>query len=305
MQCRGILPAMLVLMLCGPWAAGAAAQELSPRSFWPAPRGTKVVVLGYSYASGDIVMDPSLPIDSGESRIHTGFFAYMQTFNLLGRTANFVVELPYQGGTSKGFLLGYPIEGDVSGLNDLGVTLAVNLFGAPSMTPQEFLELRANPRPLLGASFKVVMPTGQYDTDRLLNVGANRWAAKAKLGYLLPLTTKWILEVEGGAWFFGDNGDFLPGKREQNPIFAGEVHLIRRFKPGFWASAEANFYMGGDQTIGGNQLIDLQRNSRIGGTVVVPFLDRYSVKVGYSANIVTDFGTDFNQFLVSYQIAFR
>lgn len=37
----------------------------------------------------------------------------------------------------------------------------------------------------------------------------------------------------------------------------------------------------------------------------VPFIDRYSVKVGYSANIVTDFGTDINQFLMSYQIAFR
>ncbi len=292
-------------MLFGPWTVVGAAQELSPRSFWPAPRGTKVVVLGYSYTSGNTIMDPSLPIEGGESSIHTGFFAYMQTFSLLGRTANFVIELPYQGGTSKGFLLGFPIEGDFSGFNDLGVTLAVNLFGAPSMTAPEFLELRANPRPLLGASLKVVAPTGRYDDNRLLNVGANRWAARAKIGYLLPLTAKWLMEIEGSAWFFGDDGDFLPGNREQNPIFAAEVHLIRRFKPGFWASAEANFYMGGDQTIGGNQLIDLQKNSRIGGTVVVPFLGRYSVKAGYSANIVTDFGTDINQFLVSYQIAFR
>jgi hypothetical protein len=291
--------------MCSVWAAMGAAQELSPRSFWPAPRGTKIAVFGYSRSSGDVLMDPSLPIYGGESKINTGFLAYMQTFSLLGRTSNFVVELPYSWGTSKGFLLEYPLQGDFSGFNDLGVTLAVNLFGAPSMNPSEFVELRAKPRQMLGASVKVVFPAGYYDANRLINVGANRWATKAEVGYLAPLTDRWILEFEGGAWFFSDDDDFLPGKRKQNPIFSAEVHLIRRFKPGFWASAEANFFVGGDQTIGGNQLIDLQRNSRIGGTVMVPFLDRYSLKVGYSTNIVTDFGTDFDQFLVSYQVVFR
>jgi len=291
-------------MICGLWAAAGAAQELSPRSFWPAPRGTKVAVFGYSRVSGDVLMDPSLPIDGGESTINTGFLAYMQTFSLWGRTSNFVVELPYSWGTSNGFFLGYPLQGDFSGFNDLGATLAFNIFGAPSMNPAEYLELRAKPRQMLGASVKVLFPTGNYDKLKLTNPGANRWAVKAEAGYLVPITDRWILELEGGVSFFGDDEYFLPGTRHQNPIFSTEVHLIRRFRPGFWASAEANFYMGGDQNIGGNQLIDLQRNSRIGGTLVFPFLDRYSVKVGYSSNIVADYGMDYDQFLVSYQVVF-
>jgi len=296
-----VLPVWAVFCI---WATAGMAQELSPRSFWPAPNGTKVAIFGYSYSSGDVLMDPSLPIDGGESNIHTGFMAYMQTFSLLGRTSNFVIELPYSWGNSKGFFLEYPIKGDFSGFNDLGVTLAINLSGAPSMTPSEFLELRAKPRQMLGASVKVLFPTGHYDADRLLNAGANRWSVKAEAGYLVPITDRWILELEGGFWFYGDDDNFLPGKREQNPIFATEVHIIRRFKPGFWASGEANFFMGGDQTIGGNQLIDLQRNSRIGGTLVVPFGGRHSIKVGYSTNIVTNYATDYDQFLTSYQVAF-
>lgn len=63
--------------------------------------------------------------------------------------------------------------------------------------------------------------------------------------------------------------------------FTKRINLRRRFKPGFWASVETNSYMGGIQTIGENQLIDLQRNSRIGGTLVEPFLGRYSVKVEF------------------------
>ncbi len=44
------------------WSSPAGAQELTPRAYWPAPEGTKVVVLGYQFSSGDVVTDPSLPI---------------------------------------------------------------------------------------------------------------------------------------------------------------------------------------------------------------------------------------------------
>ena len=38
-------------------AAAASAQELSPRAFWPAPEGTKVVVFGFQYSWGDVVFE--------------------------------------------------------------------------------------------------------------------------------------------------------------------------------------------------------------------------------------------------------
>jgi len=93
-----IFKVLPVWALCCIWATAGMAQELPPRSFWPAPNGTKVAVFGYSYSSGEVLMDPSLPIDGGESNIHTGFLAYMQTFSLFGRTSNFVIELPYSWG---------------------------------------------------------------------------------------------------------------------------------------------------------------------------------------------------------------
>ena len=264
----GIL-ASIVTGLC--WIPGAAAQELTPRAYWPAPKGTRVAVVGYSYASGDVLFDPSIPLYGVDSKINTGILAYLQTFSLWGRTTNVVAELPYSWGKTEGLLFELPARRDYSGLGDLKITLAVNLLGAPSMTPADFQELRAKPHPILGASLKVVAPTGRYDSDRLINVGANRWAIKAELGYTIPLKPRWLLELEAGAWFFGDDDDFLPGKREQEPVFAGQFHLVKRFKPGFWASLDANYFTGGRQTIGGRELGDVQRNSRLGGTVVVPF----------------------------------
>ncbi len=171
MRSLGFFVVSAVIALC---ATSTGAQELSPRSFWPAPEGTKLAIFGYSYSTGDVLMDPSLPIYGVDSKIDTAFLGYLQTFSLWGRTTNLVVELPYSWGTTKGLLFEDRVRRDFSGGGDLGITLAVNLLGAPTMTPDQFRVLRADPRPILGASLKVLPPTGHYDTDKLINVGANR-----------------------------------------------------------------------------------------------------------------------------------
>jgi len=289
------------LLGCLLLSAPAPAQELSPRSFWPTPVGTKVLVLGYAHQSGDVLMDPSIPLYGVDSKIDTALLGYQQTTSLWGRNANVLVELPYSWGATKGLLEDTPARRDFAGFNDASVTLAVNLLGAPAMSAEDFRALRANPRPIVGISLKVLLPTGYYEDDRLINVGGNRWASKLELGAIIPLRPKWLLELEAGGWFFGADNDFVAGKREQDPIWSAEAHLIRRFRPGFWASLEANYFAGGRQTVGGERMADLQSNRRIGATVVIPFGGRHAIKVGYSTGTRTRFGNDFDQFLVTYQ----
>ena len=114
-----------------------------------------------------------------------------------------------------------------------------------------------------------------------------------------------MLELAAGSWFFTDDDDFLPGERQQDPIYAFQLHLVHRFKPGFWVSLDANYFIGGRQTIGGNELIDEQRNSRFGAMVAVPFRGRHAIKLGYFIGARTEFGSDFDQLLVSYQVLLR
>lgn len=290
-----------VLLLGATLARTATAQELTPRSFWPAPVGTRLLIFGYSHTAGDVLTDPSIPIYGVNSKIDTGLVAYYQAFDLWGRTANFQFEAPYSRGTTQGVLDDTPARRDFSGFNDIGVTLTVNLLGAPALSYQDFQALRADPRPLLGISVKLVPPTGQYEKNRFINVGSNRWATRVKLGSVIPLNRKWLLELDAGAWFFGPNDDFVTGKREQDPIYALEAHLVRRFSPGFWASLEYNYYTGGRQRVAGQPLDNLQDNSRIGSTVVVPYGGRYAVKVGYSVSMRTRYGVDSDQFLLTWQ----
>jgi len=287
------------------WTTTAVAQDLTPRAYWPAPKGTRVAVVGYSYVSGDVLLDPTTPITGVDSKIHTGVLGYLQTFSLWGRTTNVVVELPYSSGTTTGFVGDDPARRDLSGFGDLGVTMSVNLIGAPTMTPADFKALRADPHSILGASLKIIAPTGRYDADRLINVGANRWAARLELGTIIPFSPPWLIELHAGAWFLGDDDDYLAGRREQNPIFEVQAHLVRRFKPGFWASLDLNYFTGGRQTIGGVEQTVAQDNSRIGATVAVPFAGRHAVKIGYFTGLRTELGSDSDQFLVTYQVLFR
>ena len=294
-----------LLVLAGSASVDALAQDLAPRTYWPAPAGTQLLIFGYAHQTGDIVTDPSIPITGVDSTIDSGVLAYRHSLGLFGRSANIQLELPYVDGTTTGMVSGQPGRRDVSGFGDVSATLTVNLLGAPSMSTAEFRELRQNPRPILGASIKVVAPSGEYEADRLINIGTNRWAMRLQVGYIRPLTPKWLLEVSTGAWFFEDNDEFLGETREQDPIGALNVYVIRRFRPGFWASLDLNYYVGGHSTVGGERNADLQRNSRAGFSLAYPFARKHAVKLGFSEGVVTESGGDFRAITLNYLYVIR
>ena len=284
------------ICLCAP----SAAQELAPRAYWPTPDGTNVLLLSYQKSTGDIVTDPSLPLVGVESDIDVLQLSYQRTFSLRGRTATLQVSQPYSSGKTEGFVDGEFLQRKVSGLADTRVRLAVNLKGAPSMDSAEFQALRQNPRPIFGASVIVQAPTGEYESDKVINIGSNRWAVKPAVGMIWPLRPTWLLEVEVGAWLFGDNTDFLGETREQDPILSTDFHLVKRIQPGYWVSLDANFYSGGRTGIGDILSDNLQRNSRIGITAVFPFKGGHALRASFSTGAVTESGGDYDVYSVSY-----
>lgn len=292
----------LILLLA--FATPAAGQELSPRTYWPAPVGTQLGFAGYSYQTGDIILSPALPISDVDSKISALGIGYQRTVSFFGRTGNIRFEVPWADGTTRADVEGMPGRRDVSGLGDASATLSVNLLGAPAMNVEQFQAFRANPRPIVAASIKLRAPTGQYDEDRLINVGTNRWAMRARLGYIQPLVEKWMLELSVGTWIFQDNDEFLGETLSQDPLTAFDVSLVHRFAPGFWASLDANYYYGGRTQIENVGRADLQRNGRAGFSFTVPFNRRHALKGSYSAGVTTNAGGDFQLFGLTYVFVF-
>jgi hypothetical protein len=283
----------------------ATAQELAPRSYWPTPVGTRLVITGYSLSTGDIVTDASLPITGVDSRIHSLVMGYQQTLDVLGRTANARIEVPYVVGTTKGIAFGQPAERDVNGPGDVALTFSINLLGAPAMDRQAFVAMLRDPNPILGASLRIVAPTGEYDDERFINIGANRWSGRLQLGYIHPFGNRWILELAAGAWLFGTNDDFVGMTRTQDPIFAGEAHLIRIMRSGTWLSLDGNYYAGGRSYLDGEPRADFQRNSRVGLSASWPFKSRHILKLSFSTGVATASGGDYDIYSLTYTYALK
>ncbi len=290
----------VALLAASFWSTAAGAQELTPRAYWPAPKGVKAIVLAYQYSTGDILTDPSLPITGVDSKINFAQLTYLHTFALGGRTANLQLILPYSWGTTEGIVEGAFRSRYISGAADARARLSVNLRGAPTMDAAAFQEVRASPRSLIGASLMVQFPTGGYEEDKLLNPGTNRWAIKPAVGFIVPVRPTWLVEFELGAWFFGDNDKFLGVTREQAPIVTTGFHLVKRIRPGFWAALDVNYYFGGRTTVDEVVRADLQRNSRVGVTLLFPFKPRHAIRGSFSAGVVTKSGGDFNSVAVAY-----
>ena len=294
---KTVFHVLLVILVC---YQAAQAQELTPRAYWPAPVGTNVAVVGYQYSDGDILIDPSLPITGVESQITHLQVTYQRFFALLDRTAAVQFSLPYADGLTEGTVEGEFRRRETAGLTDARVRLTINLTGAPAMDAAGFKALRENPRTIIGASVLVQAPTGEYDAERLINLGTNRWSIKPAVGMIMPLWQTWLFEAEIGAWFIADNDEFLGESREQKPIVSAEVHLVKRFAPGLWAALDANYYVGGETRVGDGDWQSLQRNSRVGFTVLLPIKGRHAVRGSFSAGVATRSGGDYDVYSLTY-----
>ena len=281
--------------------AASHAQDLSPRAYLIGPLGTNAVTMGFGFSDGNVLFDPALPIEDVQGRIHLSTITGYHSLGVLGRSANIAVTLPYSVGSFEGRVFQNRAAVRRSGLHDSVYRFSINLFGGPAMPLKEFMKWRQ--RTVLGASLRVVAPTGQYDRARLINQGSNRWAFKPELG-LSWRRGKWFLDGYGGIWLFTPNRQAFPGAStlEQRPMGSFESHLSYDVRGRLWFSLDANYWIGGRSVLNGDvNLRSLQNNSRIGATGSIP-LDRHqSVKISYSTGAYIAFGGDYRTLSVAWQ----
>ncbi len=294
---NGVVVSILVVMatLGSP---PAEAQELEPRAYRPLPVGMGFVVLSYAYTSGAVVADVSSPIQDLELEAHVPSLGYLRTFGLFGRSASLSFGMAYYFMAGSAVVGGDLVSDARSGTGDLRTRLAVNLIGGPALSPPEFAQ--RPPGRSLGVGLVVTAPTGQYNNNRIINFGSNRWAFKPEVGYS-SVKGPWIFDFALGVWFFTANTDFLGQTRTQDPIGSFQAHLSYNFPNRMWLALDANYYTGGQSSIDGVDNLDLQKNSRVGLTFSIPLGGRHSLKMAAHTGAYTSVGTDFDMFSMAYQ----
>jgi hypothetical protein len=290
MVVRGSL--VIVTMVLVLMAAQTQAGEIEPRSYVNTPVGINFLLAGYAYSQGGLSTAGSSPIRDAELTMHSGFLAFARSLNVFGRSGKFDAIVPYSQLSGSASLGDQVREREVSGLNDPRFRFSVNFFGAPALSLDEFSNYEQDV--IVGASLQVSAPLGQYDSDKLVNHGSNRWYIRPDIG----ISKRWgalTMEVSTGVFFFSDNDDYLGGKTlEQAPVSSTQVHVTYNFGRGVWGALSATYDNGGRTRVDGVSNDDRQSNSRVGATLALPVNRNNSVKLYASTGVETRIGSDFN-----------
>ena len=296
---RAVRVAVSAAYLCVAWTASASAQEFEPRTYAVTPPGLNFVGLVYGFANGAVFMDPSLPVEDVDADVHLVVARYVRTLELFGLPSKVKVVLPWSSGHWEGFLEDEFRIRDARGLGDARLVLEMQFAGAePSDEP---VPVAARSGTVWGARLQIVTPTGDYDSSKLINLGANRWGAIPEVGFGHPIG-KWSIEGAIGAWIFGDNDDFYNGLHfEQDPLFVAKFHAVRSIRPGFWWAFAAGYGYGGRTTVDGVRRDTIQRNWRLAFVRAYPIRANQGLVFSLGSGGNLGAGTDFDTVSVGYQ----
>jgi hypothetical protein len=286
-------------------ARPVACARFGNRAYVITPIHANAVTLTYSFYDGSVLFDGVVPITGATARINLSVLTLYHSLRFFGRPANITASLPYGVGNFHGTVVGAEANA-YSGMLDAAFRFSVNLLGARAMDVRDFSKWKQ--KILLGATLKIVAPTGQYDPTKLLNYGEIAGLSSQKSG--CPNVGITGYSTHGAGWFFTTNSEFFshnqynPGvtTQSESPVAAFEGHLSYDVKPRFWASLDGNFWYGGQTKLNGVESPNtLQKNSRVGGTVSVPVNRHQSLKFSYANGAYIRYGGNYQSISLAWQ----
>jgi hypothetical protein len=297
------IPALLAMVIALLFNVTAFAQDDGPRAYWNARAGTQVVSFQYlpigistsgsqAFAPGQYIY-PNAEIDA---KIFLGTWAHHT--NLFNRPSTLAVNIV---GGSVGVQVNSSANPDPSGatfsqssagFSDPNMQLAVNIFGTPKLISTVDL-LNYEPTVSLDVAVMLAFPLGQYQSDKLVNIGLNRWYGRVALPF------KWhfgvfsagymsSFELIPAVWLFAENDDFLGQKLENDPLWSLEAHLTHDFSRSFFGSLDMLVQNGFESKIDGTGVGEKLELGNLGFALNYTVTDNVTTRVGFSSNVFGD-----------------
>jgi hypothetical protein len=226
-----------------------------------------------------------------EANFDTDMFGLMYTkvFGIGGRTAAVVAMV--SGGSLSGGIEDI-FTGETSGLADTYVIGVYNLYGAPSVDIEEYMQTKYDLVIDMIAAFRA--PTGAYDADRNLNIGTNRW--EFKFGFPMMKFFHWgtqkvtSIEVFPSISFFTDNTDIdnSNANLEQSAMFNLEGHVTRKLSKLLWASLDYQYRYGGRTSLGDVQNDNLINALSLGASLGADFSPAFGAYITYGGVVLNN-----------------
>ena len=272
------------------------AQDDGPRTYWKGLAGANVVAFQYLPFNGDTLGSQSFnPANffypESEIQANLFFLTYARHFTLFDRAAIFGANViggnvdvesfedPFEETPDIGFGQG------AQGFGDPSVQLTVNLFGTPAIKSLYDVS-KYEPKVSLDVSAMGSMPIGEYDSDKVVNLGLNRWWTRLALPFTYHIGPfvpgyRTSVEVVPAVYLFGSNDDFLGGKLENEALYQIEAHVTRDFATKFFGSLDVMFRHGALAEIGGVNFGEKLSVLSAGFTLDYAVTDNIGLRVSY------------------------
>ncbi len=276
-----------------------------PRAYQIAPIGSQKLSFIPMHQNSSFNVDGSPSEPAARIKVDILAVQYTNVVQIGSQTAGLFALVPT--GKVEGKLINTPKKGDNRGMGDAVIGAIVGLSGAPAMSPQEYG--RFNPGLSFGLLGKLTLPTGEYDSDKLFNLGANRWAAQiggVMTHYfgdsLIPGQVS-SLEVIPSVTFYGDNDSpHNADKLEQKPLYALETHLTHDFSSRLWGSIDALYNIGGATTTDGVKSDTDTEKFALGFTLGTNLPHGFNLQLNYGKTLKVD-SDGYHDHLVRLKIA--
>ena len=139
------------------------AQDVQPHSLTPAPIASNLVSLVYSFSTGAVLTDKTIPVQNIDGNVHTFGAAFGRTFSFFGLAAKADAFVPFTTGRWSGMIEEVQLDSTVArtGFGDPVARFMFFFVGAPALSGPEFVKHRA--RTVAGASLRLVVPRRRHD----------------------------------------------------------------------------------------------------------------------------------------------
>lgn len=275
------------------------AQFVEAHHYDNAPVGVNQLELAYAYGHSNASIDTSLVVAGARFNLNQGTITYTRYFGLVHRTAWVEASVPLAD--LSGSISGTNIQDSITGSGDSSYAVTMLLRGGPALRADQFTDYK--PSTTVGLSVSVSTPTGQYNSNKLLNLGSQRWSFKPEIAVSHPFgpEQKWQCDVYGQVYLFTDNSSYQ-GKEslQQEPLPGLEGHLSYFFVHNAWASIDGLYSFRGATVINGVDQNDAQQNFALGSEVNVSLTPRNSLVFQFAKALVHQNGPAFTGFAVKY-----
>jgi len=275
---RWLMVGILLMALLVPSICFGLGGEVDPRDGFPGPDKLQAVLLYYRNVSATkYYVNGQVKYPNADLNANLAIARWVGYWEVVPKlTMALSVLQPY----------GYQNEGNIynqtsTGLGDTTLVEANYFNWAKTANFTAYTDL----------SFYAYVPDGEYDKNKAINLGANRWDFRVNLALIAMRYKSFTFEQHVGIDWFTKNDEYQVNKNlGQDPIYSSQTHVTYDITKQLWLGVSYFYRNGGETQINGVDQKNSYNEQKWMGTAAVNITPNFQFMTQYAWDAKIDNG---------------